>query len=135
VRLGYETPLPPTTTTTVPVPTTTTTVPVTTTTAAPAPTTTTTVPPAPVRPVVAASNSSTGQATWYSEAPAGGCASPWLPAGTEVEVVNEATGASTSCVVDDREATNAGRVLDLSESGFSQLAALTQGVITVTISW
>jgi len=132
-RLGYETPLP--TTTTAPPPTSTTEEPVTTTTA-PASVTTTTSPPAPPAEQVAdATNATYGQATWYAEAPAGGCASPSLPFGTEVEVVNDADGATTSCVVDDREATNSGRVLDLSESGFSQLAAMTQGVISVTISW
>jgi rare lipoprotein A (peptidoglycan hydrolase) len=132
--LGYETPLP-TTTSTAPPTTSTTEAPVTTTTA-PAPVATTTAPPTPPAEQVAdGTNATSGQATWYAEAPAGGCASPSLPLGTEVEVVDDADGATTSCVVDDREATNTGRVVDLSESGFSQLATMTQGVISVTISW
>jgi hypothetical protein len=46
-----------------------------------------------------------------------------------------ATGVTTSCVVDDREEDNQGRVLDLSPSQFSQLADLSQGVVIVSISW
>ena len=83
------------------------------------PVTTTSAPPA-AGPVQTAAGSATGQATWYAEAPPGGCASPSLPPGTEVQVVDDADGASTSCVVDDREATNGGgRLLDLSVTGFS----------------
>lgn len=96
--------------------------------AAPAPATT-------AQPAVTTSNSTTGVATWYAEAPPDGCASPFLPFGTEVEVADDATGATTSCVVDDREQTNGDRVLDMSTTGFAQLASVTQGVITVTISW
>jgi len=77
----------------------------------------------------------TGGATWYSEAAPGTCASPTLPFGTTLEVVNDATGASTTCVVDDREASNPGRVVDMSPTGFSQIATPGLGVVTVTISW
>jgi rare lipoprotein A (peptidoglycan hydrolase) len=127
-------PAPTTTTTTAP-PTTTTTDPppptTTTTTTAPPPTTTTTAPP----PVAADSNSEGGEATWYSAAPAGMCASPTLSFGTVLTVVNNATGASTVCTVDDREAAGYPRVVDLSPSGFAQIADLGQGVVDVTISW
>lgn len=109
--------------------TTTTTAPPPTTTTAP-PTTTTTAPPAP-----SDESSEEGVATWYSEAPPGGCASPTLAFGTEVQVTDDSDGATTSCVVDDREAPNPGRVVDLSYSGFSQLADPSQGVATVTVSW
>lgn len=114
--------VPPTTTT---LPTTTTTVPTTTTLP---PTTTTTAPHA-------RTNSEVGDATWYSEAPAGYCASPTLPFGTVLTVVNEANGASTVCTVDDREDSGYPRVVDLSPEGFSQIADLSQGVVEVTISW
>ncbi len=118
----------PTTTTTAP-PTTTTEPPTTTTTAPPSPpTTTTTAAPA-------ATNHESGQATWYSEAPAGKCASPTLPFGTVLTVVNNATGASTVCQVDDREDSGYPRVVDLSPEGFSQIANTSQGVVDVTISW
>ena len=76
-----------------------------------------------------------GQATWYAEAPAGMCASPTLPFGTVLTVVNNDTGATTTCQVDDREDSGYPRVVDLSPEGFSQIADLNQGVVDVTISW
>ena len=80
-------------------------------------------------------NSEAGEATWYSEAPSGMCASPTLPFGTEITVVNTSTGASTTCTVDDREGAGYPRVVDMSPEGFSQIADLGQGVVDVTISW
>ena len=119
---------PPSTTTSVPAPvTTTTTLP------PPPPTTTTTTAPPPPPP--APTNNESGDATWYSAAPAGYCASPTLPFGTELTVVNNATGASTACTVDDREGAGYPRVVDLSPEGFAQIAGLNQGVVGVTISW
>jgi rare lipoprotein A (peptidoglycan hydrolase) len=133
----------PTTTSTTAAATTTTTAPPATTTTAPPPTTTTTTapPPAPTTttttapPAVAATNSEGGDATWYAAAPAGYCASPTLPFGTVLTVVNNATGASTVCTVDDREAAGYPRVVDLSPEGFAQIADTSQGVVDVTISW
>jgi len=120
-------------TTTTTAPPTTTTLPPTTTTAPPTtttlpPTTTTTTRPAP-------RNSEVGDATWYAAAPAGYCASPTLPFGTVLTVVNDATGATTVCTVDDREAAGYPRVVDLSPEGFDQIADTSQGVVQVTISW
>jgi rare lipoprotein A len=63
------------------------------------------------------------------------CASPSLPFGTVLTVTNNATGASTQCTVDDREANVPGRVVDLSYSGFSQIASPSQGVVYVTLAW
>ncbi len=124
---------PTTTTTTTPAPTTTTSAPV-------PPTTTTTLPPPPPPTTTTTTqprptNSEVGQATWYSEAPAGYCASPTLPFGTVLTVTNNATGASTSCTVDDREDAGYPRVVDMSPAGFQQIASLGQGVVQVTISW
>jgi rare lipoprotein A (peptidoglycan hydrolase) len=116
---------PPTTTTTAPP--TTTTLPPTTTTTLP-PTTTTTTRPAPT-------HSEVGDATWYAAAPAGYCASPTLPFGTVLTVVNNATGATTVCTVDDRETAGYPRVVDLSPEGFDQIGDTSQGVVQVTISW
>jgi rare lipoprotein A (peptidoglycan hydrolase) len=109
---------------------------------------TTDVPVAPVAPpavtpttvvieshAIVVNNSERGQATWYSEAPPGKCASPTLPFGTVLTVTNDATGASTVCTVDDREADGYPRVVDMSYSGFSQIADPSQGVVDVTISW
>ena len=119
---------PATTTTTSPPTTTTTLPPTTTTTAPPPPPTTTTTRPAPT-------NSEVGDATWYAAAPSGYCASPTLPFGTVLTVVNNATGASTVCTVDDREEAGYPRVVDLSPEGFDQIADTSQGVVQVTISW
>jgi len=117
----------PASTTTLPAPTTTTVAPQTTTTTRPAPSPppTTTVP----------TNSATGIATWYAEAPAGTCASPWLSKGVTLTVTDVATGVSITCLVADREGANPGRVVDLSPSGFEALAPLNQGVVQVTVSW
>jgi rare lipoprotein A len=76
-----------------------------------------------------------GQATWYAAAPPGRCASPTLPFGTVLTVTNVATGATTTCTVDDREQAGYPRVVDMSPSGFAQLADPSQGVVDVTISW
>ena len=110
--------------------TTTTVVPVVSSPPPPPPTTTTTAPPPPV-----ASNHEVGDATWYSEAAPGMCASPTLPFGTVLTVTDDATGASTHCTVDDREGAGYPRVVDMSYSGFSQIADPSQGVVAVTISW
>ena len=92
------------------------------TTAAPAPTTT--------RPM----SSSSGLATWYAWR-TGQCASPTLPMGTTVVVRNVATGATASCLVTDREASNPGRVIDLDTSVFQAIAPLSAGAVSVIISW
>lgn len=99
-----------------------------TTTTSPPTTTTTTTRPAP-------SDSEVGYATWYAAAPGGYCASPTLPFGTELTVVNDASGATTECTVDDREGAGYPRVVDLSPEGFDQIADTSQGVVQVTISW
>jgi rare lipoprotein A (peptidoglycan hydrolase) len=91
--------------------------------------------PAPAPVVVPATDGEQGQATWYAEARAGMCASPTLPFGTVLTVTNTATGARTTCTVDDREQAGFPRVVDMSPSGFAQLADPSQGVVDVTISW
>ncbi|MGO8862046.1 MAG: septal ring lytic transglycosylase RlpA family protein [Acidimicrobiales bacterium] len=97
------------------------------------PPTTTTTDPAPV--FAATADSEEGQATWYAAAPPGRCASPTLPFGTVLTVTNLATGAQTVCTVDDREQAGYPRVVDLSPSGFEQLAGLGRGVVDVIVSW
>ncbi len=100
------------------------------------PTTTTTT--STTAPLVAASApvagpGGTGQVTYYDH-PAGTCASPWLPFGTEVEITNPANGESVSCVVNDREADTA-RSIDLATSTFALIAPLSQGVIDARLTW
>ncbi len=63
------------------------------------------------------------------------CASPTLPFGTVLTVTNDLTGATTTCTVDDREQAGYPRVVDMSPSGFAQLAEPSRGVVDVTISW
>jgi hypothetical protein len=104
---------------------------------APPPTSTTTTATAPQVAVAAqapvARTGQTGQVTYYDH-PAGTCASPWLPFGTDVEITNPANGKSVSCVVNDREADTA-RSIDLSTSTFALIAPLSQGVIDAQLSW
>ena len=97
-------------------------------------TTKTAQPPVPA-PAISAAHVERGEATWYGAAPPGRCASPTLPFGTVVTVTDTATGARTTCTVDDREESGYPRVVDMSPSGFAQLADPSQGVVDVTISW
>ncbi len=92
--------------------------------------------PTPTRaaPAPAPRDSAVGLATWYG-ARVGTCASPVLAFGTVVTVTDLATGASVRCTVDDREAHNPGRVIDLAPATFAQLASLRAGVIEVRLSW
>jgi rare lipoprotein A (peptidoglycan hydrolase) len=90
---------------------------------------------APTPAALSSGDSERGQATWYAAAPPGRCASPTLPFGTVLTVTNLATGAETVCTVDDREQAGYPRVVDLSPSGFAQLASPSQGVVDVSISW
>jgi hypothetical protein len=96
---------------------------------------TTVAPKAAVASTLPPSSGEHGEATWYAAAPPGRCASPTLPFGTVLTVTNVANGASTTCTVDDREQAGYPRVVDLSPSGFAQLASTSQGVVDVTISW
>ena len=74
-----------------------------------------------------------GQVTYYDH-PAGTCASPWLPFGTVVEVINPANGYTVNCVVNDREA-DTDRSIDLATTTFAALAPLSQGVIDAQLRW
>jgi rare lipoprotein A (peptidoglycan hydrolase) len=75
-----------------------------------------------------------GIATWYAWHP-GQCASPFLPHGTLLTVTDLTTHKTIQCLVTDTEAHNPGRVVDLSNWCFEQLAPLSQGVIEVRITW
>jgi rare lipoprotein A len=52
-----------------------------------------------------------------------------------VTVKNLANGATTTCKVEDRGPYQGGRIIDLSEATFSQIASPSDGVIQVRISW
>lgn len=79
--------------------------------------------------------SQTGEASWYY-APSDGmtAAHPWLPFGTVVKVTNLETGESVSVVINDRGPFG-GRIIDLNEEAFAQIAHLGQGVAQVRLDW
>jgi len=52
-----------------------------------------------------------------------------------VTITDVATGASIRCRVDDRQAVNPGRVIDLSYDGFSDLADPATGLVEVRLTW
>ncbi|HUI04643.1 MAG TPA: septal ring lytic transglycosylase RlpA family protein [Acidimicrobiales bacterium] len=52
-----------------------------------------------------------------------------------VTVTDLSTGASVQCTVDDRQADNPGRVIDLSQATFARLASTATGLIEVRLSW
>jgi rare lipoprotein A (peptidoglycan hydrolase) len=115
------------------------------TTAPPPPPTTaapTTAPPPPPttaapEPEVATASES-GQATWYRQPPRyapGGCAHKTLPFGTQVTITAHHNGATATCTVNDRGPFGPGRIIDLDDDVFVQLAPLSTGVIDVTITW
>jgi hypothetical protein len=95
---------------------------------------------APVEQVVFKGTSKTpggsrvGVASWY------GCsgyhaASPWLPFGTVVHVLNVSNGRSVSVVINDRGPYGPGRIIDLCSPAFSAIAPLKQGLAHVRITW
>jgi uncharacterized protein YabE (DUF348 family) len=86
-------------------------------------------------PVGLEAGSQSGLATWYDDPVAGGCAHRTLPKGTRVTITDTRTGASATCIVNDRGPFGAGRIIDLAPDVFQQLGHLDAGVISVTISW
>jgi len=94
----------------------------------------------PKKPVVAPSTVISGPdfkigvATWYSYIP-GYCATWYLPKGTRITVHDLTTGRSLTCIIRDRLDHIGNRVVDLSETQFSELAPLAQGVIDVKVTW
>ncbi len=78
---------------------------------------------------VATGNVEYGQASWDEDGP-GHCAhrEP-MPKGTVIHVLDLDNGRSTSCVVNDHGPYVDGRVIDLDEHVFEQLAPHGQGII------
>jgi uncharacterized protein YabE (DUF348 family) len=75
-----------------------------------------------------------GIASWYHREGMV-AAHPSLPMGTEVRVTNVANGRSITVVINDRGPYVDGRIIDLSDDAFAQLAALGTGTINVRITW
>jgi uncharacterized protein YabE (DUF348 family) len=76
----------------------------------------------------------TGVASWYHRVGMV-AAHKTLPFGTQVRVTNLANGRSVVVVINDRGPYIAGRVIDLSDDAFAQLAPLGAGTINVRIAW
>ncbi len=87
------------------------------------------------RPVLlVANNTQTGKASWYSY-PGLTAAHRTLPFGTIVRVTNLANGKQVTVTIRDRGPYVDGRVIDLSDSAFKEVAGLSTGVINVKIEW
>lgn len=76
----------------------------------------------------------TGEASWYRAAGLS-AAHRTLPFGTRVKVTNLADGRSITVVIRDRGPYVSGRIIDLSDTAFAELAALSRGVIQVKLEW
>jgi resuscitation-promoting factor RpfB len=75
-----------------------------------------------------------GVASWYHRSGMV-AAHKTLPFGTQVKVTNTANGRSVVVVINDRGPYVAGRIIDLSDDAFAQLAPLGVGTINVRIAW
>jgi hypothetical protein len=86
-------------------------------------------------PVGEESGHQVGEAAWYY-APGDGmtAAHPWLPFGTVVTVTNLDSGRMVTVTINDRGPFG-GRIIDLNEEAFAQIAPLGQGVASVRLSW
>lgn len=75
-----------------------------------------------------------GLASWYHRSGMT-AAHRTLPFGTRVKVTNLANGKSVWVTIDDRGPFIDGRIIDLSDDAFVQLAPLGAGTINVRITW
>jgi len=63
-------------------------------------------------------------------------ASARLAKGSLATVTDRANGRSVTVIIDDRGSSGArGRIIDLCETAFAQLAPLDQGVVSVDVGW
>lgn len=79
-------------------------------------------------------HSQEGPASWFA-APGLTTAHRTLPKGTVVRVTNLDNGRRTTVVIRDRGPYAGGRIIDLSEAAFRQLAPLERGTLRVRIEW
>jgi resuscitation-promoting factor RpfB len=75
-----------------------------------------------------------GVASWYARTGMV-AAHKTLPFGTQVKVTSLASGRSVVVVINDRGPYLDGRIIDLSDDAFAQLAPLGTGTINVRIAW
>jgi resuscitation-promoting factor RpfB len=85
-------------------------------------------------PFVTHGNANEGTASWYA-APGLTTAHRSLPFGTVVRVTNLGNGRRVTVVIRDRGPYTGGRIIDLSEAAFHQLAPLEKGTLRVRIEW
>lgn len=91
--------------------------------------------PAP-QPDSDSTRSQSGQASYYHHPEEGMTAAHrTLPFGTVVTVTNQANGKSVKVTINDRGPYIDGRIIDLNEMAFTQIAAKSTGVINVRITW
>ena len=90
------------------------------------------------KPASGAHGSQIGQASWYDfcRINANYAANLSLPFGTVVTVTNLDNGKTVTVVINDRGPYGVpGRIIDLCDAAFSQIAPLSQGVANVQIAW
>ena len=90
------------------------------------------------KPASGAHGSQIGQASWYDFCRIDGnyAANLSLPFGTVVTVTNLDNGKTVTVVINDRGPYGVpGRIIDLCDAAFSQIAPLSQGVADVQIAW
>lgn len=75
-----------------------------------------------------------GVASWYHRVGMV-AAHKTLPMGTEVRVTNVSNGRTVTVIINDRGPYIAGRIIDLSDDAFAQLAPLGTGTVNVRITW
>ena len=81
-------------------------------------------------------NSQTGEASYYYHPEEGMTAAHrTLPLGTVVTVTNRANGKTVRVTINDRGPYIDGRIIDLNEEAFTQIASKASGVISVRITW
>jgi rare lipoprotein A len=79
-------------------------------------------------------NVQSGTASWYHR-DGMTAAHKTLAFGTRVRVTNVDNGRSVTVIIDDRGPYVEGRIIDLSDDAFAQLAPLSRGTCRVRISW
>lgn len=80
-------------------------------------------------------HSETGDASYYYYTGGYTAAHKTLPMGTMVRVTNLGNGAQVWVEIVDRGPWGPGRVIDLEETAFSQIADLSEGVVFVRLDW
>lgn len=92
--------------------------------------------PAPQPAESSNSNTQSGEASYYHHPEEGMTAAHrTLPFGTVVTVTNVANGQSVQVTINDRGPYIDGRIIDLNEPAFKEIASIDSGVIDVRISW